>query len=101
LDNHVVLVGFSVHRDGAECGVFYLHGQILVPSQLAFLPCRLGVDQHSRIEQALRTYGCFGGLESGGEQRWALTIIPRSVVAPDRIMVSYCAAIRDHDIEAS
>ena len=34
-DDHVVLIGLPVHRDGAECGAFYLHGLILVPSHRA------------------------------------------------------------------
>ena len=98
-DDHVVLVGLSVHRDGAECGAFYLHGQIVVPSRIALLPCRLGIDQHSRIEQALRIQGCLGGLKGGGEQRWALAIVPPPVVAPDRMMVGDRAAVRNHSIK--
>src|SRR5262249_56779921 len=30
-NDHVVLIGLSVNRDGAECGPFDLHGLILVP----------------------------------------------------------------------
>src|SRR6266567_6988699 len=31
-NDHVVLIGLSVNRDGAECGAFDLHGLTLVPS---------------------------------------------------------------------
>ena len=75
------------YRNGAECGVFYLHGLILVPSLITLLPCGLGVDQHSRIEQALRIKGCFSSLKGTGEQRRALAIVPPPMVAPDRVMV--------------
>src|SRR6516164_6028138 len=30
-NDHVMLIGLSVNRDGAECGPFDLHGLILVP----------------------------------------------------------------------
>ena len=94
-----MLVGLPVHRNGAKCGVFYLHGQILVPSRLTLLPCGLGVDQHSRIEQALRIQGCLGGLKGSGEQRRALAIVPPPMVAPDRMMVGDRAAICNHSIK--
>src|ERR1700719_3223703 len=73
--------------------------KILVPSQVTLLPCRLGVDQHSRIEQALRIQCCFGRPEGSGEQRRALAIVPPPVVAPDRMMVGDRAAICDHGIK--
>src|SRR5215471_3609559 len=59
------------------------------------------VDQHSRIEQPLGIQVCLGGLKGSGEQRWALAIVPTPVVAPDRVMVSDCAAICNHRINAS
>src|SRR6266542_2946741 len=31
-NDHVVLIGLSVNRDGAECGAFDFHGLTLVPS---------------------------------------------------------------------
>ena len=62
---------------------------------------RLGVDQHSRIEQALRIQGCLGRPEGSGEQRRALAIVPPPVVAPDRMMVGDRAAICDHGIKTS
>src|SRR6516225_7088863 len=31
-NDHVVLIGLSVNRDGSECGPFDLHGLILVPA---------------------------------------------------------------------
>src|SRR2546425_8577540 len=31
-NDHVVLIGLSVNRDGAECGAFDLHGLALVPN---------------------------------------------------------------------
>ena len=74
------------------------NGQILVPSRLTLLPRGLGVDEHSRIEQALRIQGCFGSLKGAGEQRWALAIVPPPMVAPDRMMVGDRAAICDYGI---
>src|SRR6185312_10095134 len=73
--------------------------RILVPSLLTLLPCGLGVDQHSRIEQALRIQGCFSSLKGTGEQRRALAIVPLPMVAPDRMMVGDRAAIRNHSIK--
>ena len=60
----------------------------------------LGVDQHSRTEQAQRIQGCLGGLKSTGEQRRTLAIVPPSMVAPDRVMVGERASIRNQSIKS-
>src|SRR5216684_4686804 len=41
-NDHVVLIGFSVNRDGAECGALDLHGLTLVPNLSTRLCLRLG-----------------------------------------------------------
>src|SRR6266571_8534368 len=43
-NDHVVLIGFSVNRDGAECGALDLHGLTLVPNLSTRLCLRLGSD---------------------------------------------------------
>ena len=60
----------------------------------------LGIDQHARIEQAMRIQGRLGRPEGSGKQWWALAIVPRPMVAPDRMMVSDRAAVLDHGIQA-
>ena len=60
----------------------------------------LGIDQHAGIEQAMRIQGRLGRPEGSGKQWWALAIVPRPMVAPDRMMVSDCATVRDYGIEA-
>jgi hypothetical protein len=58
----------------------------------------LGIDQHARIEQAMRIQGRLGCPECSGKQWWALAIVPRPMVAPDRMMVSDRATVLDHGI---
>src|SRR6266498_3379860 len=41
-NDHVVLIGLSVDRDGTECGPFDLHGLILVPSLSVCLKAHAG-----------------------------------------------------------
>src|SRR6266702_2179628 len=43
-NDHVVLIGLSVNRDGAECGALDLHGPTLVPNLSTRLCLRLGSD---------------------------------------------------------
>src|SRR5260370_8748744 len=43
-NDHVVLIGFSVNRDGAECGALDLHGLTLVLNLSTRLCLRLGSD---------------------------------------------------------
>ena len=45
----------------------------------------LGIDQYARIEQAKRIQGRLSRLEGSGKQWWALAIVPRPMVAPDRV----------------
>ena len=59
----------------------------------------LGIDQYARIKQAMRIQGRLGCSEGSGKQWWALAIVPRPMVAPDRMMVSDCATVPDHGIE--
>ncbi len=59
----------------------------------------LGIDQHARIKQPKRIQGRLGCPEGSGKQWWALAIVPRPMVAPDRMMVSDCATVPDHGIE--
>ena len=69
-------------------------------SKRSVLPLGLGIDQHAaRIEQAMRIQGSLGRPEGIGKQWWALAIVPRPMVAPDRMMVSDRATVRDHGIE--
>jgi hypothetical protein len=58
----------------------------------------LGIDQHARIEQAMRIQGRLGRPECSGKQLWALAIVPRPMVASDRMMVSDRATVLDHGI---
>ncbi len=67
---------------------------------LGHRPVGLGIDQHARIEQAMRIQGHLGRPEGSGKQWWALAIVPRPMVAPDRMMVSDRAAVLDHGIQA-
>ena len=63
-----------------------------------YCPLGLGIDQYARIEHAMRIQGLLGGPEGRGKQWWALAIVPRPMVAPDRMMVSDRATVRDHGI---
>jgi hypothetical protein len=47
-NDHVVLIGLSINRDGAECGPFDLHGLIVVPG----LRTRLILNEASRGDNA-------------------------------------------------
>src|SRR5436305_3965795 len=58
-----------------------------------------GIDQHARIEQALRVERLLGGAQRLGEQRRALAVIPGPMIASDRVMMRDRAALRDHGIE--
>ena len=57
------------------------------------------IDQHAGIEQALRIERLLGGAQRVGEQRRALAVVPRAMIAPDRMMMRDRAAVLDHGIE--
>src|SRR5262245_34722845 len=65
--------------------------------------CRAGrwlrIDQHSRIEQALRVHGRLGRPEGSREQFWALAIVPPPMVPPDRMMMRDGSPVRNDSIE--
>ena len=46
----------------------------------------------------MRIQGLLGGPKGRGKQWWALAIVPRPVVAPDGMMVSDRATVRDHSV---
>jgi hypothetical protein len=46
----------------------------------------------------MRIQGRLGCSEGSGKQWWALAIVPRPMVAPDRMMVSDRATVLDHGI---
>src|SRR5258707_6307041 len=47
----------------------------------------LRIDQHARIEHALRIEFFFCRPKRGREQRWALTIVPGPMIAANRVMM--------------
>src|SRR5690242_5664879 len=53
---------------------------------------RLRVDQHARVEHALRIELALGGAKRGGEQLRPLAVVPRPVVAADGMMMGDGAA---------
>jgi hypothetical protein len=61
---------------------------MVLPRLLGRRTAGVGIDQHARIEQAMRIQGRLGRPEGSGKQWWALAIVPRPMVAPDRMMVS-------------
>ena len=46
----------------------------------------------------MRIQGFLGGPKGSGKQWRALSIVPRPMVAPDRVMVSDRATVPDHGI---
>ena len=56
------------------------------------------INQHARIEQALRVERLLGGAQRG-EQRRALAVVPRAMIAPDRVVMRDGAAVLDHGVE--
>src|SRR5262245_59559087 len=57
------------------------------------------VDENARIEQALRVERFLGGAQRLGEQRRALAVVPRAMIAPDRVVMGDRPAILDHGVE--
>src|SRR6266700_3494630 len=57
------------------------------------------IDQHTRIEQALRVECLLRRPQRFGEQRWALLVIPWPVIAADRMMMRDRAAVCHHGVE--
>src|SRR5437868_2108811 len=57
------------------------------------------VYENAGIEQALRVERLLGGAQRLGEQRRALLVIPRPVIAPDCVMMRDGAAVCDHGVE--
>jgi hypothetical protein len=57
------------------------------------------VDEHTRIEQAVRVERALGGLERLGEQGRALAVVPGTVVAADCVVMGHRAAAGDHRVE--
>ena len=55
---------------------------------------RSGTDQHAGIQQALRVERALRALECRGEQRRSLAVIPRAMIAPDRMVVRNAATGR-------
>src|SRR2546423_2712677 len=55
--------------------------------------------QQARIDQALAVEVLLGGAQRLGEQRRALLVIPRTVIAPDRMVMRDRAAVGDHGVE--
>src|SRR5260370_28185078 len=58
-NDHVVLIGFSVNRDGAECGALDLHGLTLVPNLSTRLCLRLGRRAPLRCHRCRPGRACF------------------------------------------
>src|SRR5689334_2004926 len=59
---------------------------------------RLRVDQHARVEHALRIELTLGGAKRGGEQLRPLAVVPRPVVAADGMMMGDGAAGFDQGV---
>ena len=55
--------------------------------QRACIAARQRVDQHPRVEQSLRIHRPLGGPERVGKERRPLLVVPRAVVAANRMMV--------------
>ena len=47
----------------------------------------------------MRIQGLLGRPEGSGKQWWPLAIVPRPMVATDRMMMSDCTTVPDHGIE--
>src|SRR5216683_578325 len=58
-NDHVVLIGFSVNRDSAECGALDLHGLTLVPNLSTRLCLRLGRRAPLRCHRCRPGRACF------------------------------------------
>src|SRR3984893_11819633 len=57
------------------------------------------IDQYPRVEQTLRVEFALGRAQRRGEQRRTLAVVPRAMVAPDRMMMRDGAAAVDHRVE--
>ena len=60
---------------------------------------RSWVNENAWIEQALRVEGFLRGAQRLGEQRRALPVIPRTMVATDRVVMRDGPAIGNHGVE--
>src|SRR5262245_24636629 len=57
------------------------------------------INQHAGIEQPLRVERLLGGAQRVGEQRRALLVVPRTMIAADRVVMRDGAAVCDYRIE--
>src|SRR5262249_50340604 len=58
----------------------------------------LGIDQHTGIEHRLRIKHLLRRLQRGSEERWPLLVVPRPMLAPNRVMMGDGAAGRDERV---
>ena len=54
-----------------------------------------------RIEQALRVECFFRGAQRLSEQRRTLPVVPRAMIAPDRVVMRDSPTTRNHGVERS
>ena len=57
------------------------------------------INENARIEQALRIEDLLRSAQRLGEQRRALPVIPRAMVATDRVVMRDGPTIRNHGVE--
>src|SRR5262249_56294926 len=58
------------------------------------------VDKYARIEQALRVECSLRRAQRLGEQRWALPVVPRAMIATDRVVMRDRPTICNHGTES-
>src|SRR5262249_18026779 len=57
------------------------------------------VNENARIEQSLRIECFLRGAQGLGEQRRALPVVPRAMIAPDRVVMRNSPSILKHGVE--